>query len=325
MSFVDGNIHRQFVEWENGTRVWVNRGNDDWTVNDHILPSYGFLAIGRSQNGPWSAAIERRNGLITEICKTPQSIYVNGRKPYRNRFPAEAVVRGLRDLGDGKFQLDLQWDCDRPVPAEYRPFLHLCDDQGEIVFQAQHQPNVFDGTRSGRFGAAAFGIVPEERRTTAGRYELRIGFYRPDGGRRLDIEGVQDGEHRTRLGTLVVTPGEHGPQLAWEPLSPQADPYEQRINPTGKPLDFGCIVTAGALKLERTGDTLVATPLPTPPDAATEFQLVWDAIPWTVPPCSRIDYLDASGNVLQTEHRSPIAGRLQVSIPGTVFAVRLSP
>ncbi|RMF90268.1 MAG: hypothetical protein D6741_17060, partial [Planctomycetota bacterium] len=131
VSFVDGNIHRQFVEWENGTRVWVNRGNDDWTVNDHTLPPYGFLAIGRSQNGPWSAAIERRSGLITEICKTPQSIYVNGRKPYRNRFPAEAVVRGLRDLGDGKFQLDLQWDCDRPVPVEYRPFLHFCDDQGE--------------------------------------------------------------------------------------------------------------------------------------------------------------------------------------------------
>lgn len=44
--FVDGDLRRQAVGWEGGTRVWVNRGPEVWEVDGHRLPQYGFLIRG---------------------------------------------------------------------------------------------------------------------------------------------------------------------------------------------------------------------------------------------------------------------------------------
>ena len=81
VEFVEGNIHRQRVVWSGGGEVFVNRGQSDWTIEGHALPQYGFFAQVRLRDGDGvvAAAIERRDGVIVEWCRTPQSLYVNGR------------------------------------------------------------------------------------------------------------------------------------------------------------------------------------------------------------------------------------------------------
>jgi hypothetical protein len=76
VEFVDDNLHRQHVRWDNGTEVWVNRGEDDWTVGGRVLPPYGFYA--RAPQGV-EAAIERREGLVVEWAQSEEALYVNAR------------------------------------------------------------------------------------------------------------------------------------------------------------------------------------------------------------------------------------------------------
>ena len=46
--FANGDIHRQIIEYENGTKVWVNRSKEDWEVEKYLLPKYGFLVKGEN-------------------------------------------------------------------------------------------------------------------------------------------------------------------------------------------------------------------------------------------------------------------------------------
>lgn len=326
VEFTSGDIHRQHVLWEGGGQVWVNRGEEDWTVEGHTLPQYGFLARVPSDNGQVLAALVRRDGQIVELAESPNMLYVNGRKPYAGRLPVTVEVRRMRALDDGKFELQLRWDCKQPVPEEFRPFLHLCDSQGEIAFQASHQPGVFDGTRTGIIEAVAYGVVPKEIRQSGGEFELRVGFYNPDSGRRLNLTGVSDSENRLRLGKLIVSGNGESPELIWEPHLPlpEADPFEERINPLAEPVDFGCVVTAAGLRLTREGGALLVTPLPTPAGETTEARLVWDRLPWALPQPTQIQYIAESGEVLRSEGCELADGRISLEIDGSVFQCRLS-
>jgi len=75
VTFADDNIHRQHVTWDNGTRVWVNRGQSDWIVHGHVLPQYGYLVEGKDL----FSTIERRDGVIVEHTGGPAGVYCNAR------------------------------------------------------------------------------------------------------------------------------------------------------------------------------------------------------------------------------------------------------
>jgi hypothetical protein len=96
VSFAGGNPHRQHVAWEGGGEVWVNRGAEDWTAHDHVLPQYGFYA--RLPGGA-EAAIERRGSAVVEWARSPGLLYVNA------RGAAKAVAFG-EVATDGGFRLE---------------------------------------------------------------------------------------------------------------------------------------------------------------------------------------------------------------------------
>lgn len=77
--FAGGNLHRQLIRWEGGTRVWVNRGPEAWPVGDRELPEYGFYARSPVAAGFVEAAIEQKEGVIYEWSAAPEMIYVNAR------------------------------------------------------------------------------------------------------------------------------------------------------------------------------------------------------------------------------------------------------
>jgi hypothetical protein len=76
--FAGDSLHRQEIRWSNGGRVWVNRGAEEWTAENHALPQYGFYARIPGQE-QLEAAIERRDGAIVEWAKSSSMLYVNAR------------------------------------------------------------------------------------------------------------------------------------------------------------------------------------------------------------------------------------------------------
>jgi hypothetical protein len=98
VQFAGGNLHRQHVTWDNGANIWVNRGESDWQVEDHLLPQYGFLARVPVQGGIVEAGIARRDGIIVEWSHSPQTIYSSARPVVLEQDSESGRLSGGPDL-----------------------------------------------------------------------------------------------------------------------------------------------------------------------------------------------------------------------------------
>ncbi len=93
VAFVDGDIHRQYVRWEGGGEVWVNRSDADWPLEARVLPPYGFHARIPQGDGYTEAAIERRGGAIVDWSRGTDGYYVNARPDLEQREVDFGAVR----------------------------------------------------------------------------------------------------------------------------------------------------------------------------------------------------------------------------------------
>ncbi len=248
VEFVGDDLHRQHVRWSGGGRVWVNRGEEDWNAAGVTLPQYGFLARVPTADGPVEASIARRDGVIVEMSQSPEQLYVNGRLVVDSRLPIRVTVDDVEHAGGREVRMTVQWQADVPIPEGYRPFLHFCDHEGEIVFQANQDPRAFASSRKGKIAARAAAQIPGDLQP-GDSVGLRIGLYDPSGGDRLLLAGPGDGTRRIRTGTLRLEGEENGVTgITWTPHAPEPDPLLARLNPEAKPIDFGPVVTASACR-----------------------------------------------------------------------------
>jgi len=67
------------VKWDNGAEIWVNRGESDWQVGEHLLPQYGFWAEVPVEGGILEAGIVHRSGAIVEWSRGLEMVYANAR------------------------------------------------------------------------------------------------------------------------------------------------------------------------------------------------------------------------------------------------------
>ncbi len=319
----DGNLHRQHVVWSGGAQVWVNRGETDWPVGDVLLPPFGFLARVPTDKGLVEASITRRQGIIVERAASPGILYVNGRKLVDGpRRLSLAVGKASLDKGR-RVTLPLCWQLDDPVPQGYQPFLHFCDQAGEILFQASHDRSKLTGGRTGKVELTASASLPGGLQADA-EYELRMGFYRPNNGGRLALIGPDDGEKRIVVGTLRVQADANGPAAVEFVGSPaQPDPFLKRWNPQQTPVDFGPVTTVGACRLSPEGDALMITPLPNDGQDAIETCLDWAKLPWKLPEPTHVEVIDESGKAIGREPIHREGGQIVLSCQPGVFAYRL--
>ena len=297
VEFIGDDLHRQHVRWSGGAEVWVNRGETDWSVGGAVLPEYGFLAEAPTDDGVVEASIARREGVIVEMARSPRQVYVNGRQVVDPALPIRPTVRTVSYQGERRFELLLQWQADVPIPDGYHPFLHFCDAEGEILFQAVQEPGALDARREGTIPVRAMAQIPDDLAPGA-TIELRIGLYRPSGAR-LEIAGPDDGDRRIRMGTVRLEgDADKLTGLAWAPHEPEPDPLLARQNVQGKPIDFGPVTTVGACRLTRQKDALVVTPLPGEREPAFTVQLAWEQLPWELPKPTHVERLAEDGRVL---------------------------
>jgi hypothetical protein len=102
--------------------------------------------------------------------------------------------------------IELYWQTTTPLAENYHVFIHLLNTQGQIVTQTDGQPGQWSRpTASWKVEETiidrhALWISPE---TSAGRYQLLIGLYRPADGQRLYLP---DGADSLKL-EIEITPG----------------------------------------------------------------------------------------------------------------------
>jgi len=101
--FFEGDIHRQIVSWSNGGKVYVNRGEKEWTIEGHTLPAYGFWAtVPVAEDGQVEVAVERVGGTVVEWSRSPAAWYVHAREASGPiPFGPIATDGGLRLTKDG--------------------------------------------------------------------------------------------------------------------------------------------------------------------------------------------------------------------------------
>ncbi|MHC4227449.1 MAG: hypothetical protein ACYSW0_08485, partial [Planctomycetota bacterium] len=94
VEFVQGDIHRQIIKWKSGARVYVNRGDEDWSVAGKRLPRYGYFA----KNGRIESSIERIDGVIVEQSRAPSHFYFNARRFNRGNESRDAERRNVKNV-----------------------------------------------------------------------------------------------------------------------------------------------------------------------------------------------------------------------------------
>ncbi|MFQ6133246.1 MAG: hypothetical protein ACE5R4_14485, partial [Armatimonadota bacterium] len=269
VEFADDDIHRQTVTWDDGTKVHVNRGESDWTVEGHVLPQYGYFAAGDGV----SSAIERLGGIIGESSSGPGGWYCNARAfdPDR-RLKIRPHVEGFRDLGGGRFAWTIVWEAQEPAPRDLTVFVHFCAEKdGEadhIIFQDDHPAPQPTSRWRGELRVQRVIQVPPG---ASGDYDAVIGLY--DARGRANLLGPPAGDSRIRLGTITVERQNDAIRAIrfQEPGgAPQAD---SRLNLEGKPLDFGWALTDGALRVQEADGSLRLTPLPDSPTFSVTLRL----------------------------------------------------
>ncbi len=313
VSFDTGNIHRACVEWQDGARVWVNRGTDAWNVDGHELPQYGFLVSAKNVE----AAIERRDGVIVEWSRAPDNHYVNARSCMDNKLAISIADAQVAIIEGRKVRVTLRWHADQPTSESLMLFGHFVDDLGKILFQADMQPPKPTNEWQGDIETVSQGEWPADAKP-GDMFELRVGMYRPDIGQ-IPLRGPCDDQRRVRVGTLRIE-NQGG---TWTPLPPQPDPFAERGNLERKLVHFDGIATDGGCRIARDGDALVVTPLPDHPAFTVQFDI--GKMPFGAPKPTRATALAKDGTrkaeiPLQTDE-----GSVVLTTSNDVFGYRLEP
>jgi hypothetical protein len=298
------------VVWENGGEVWVNRGGTAWTVEGRTLPQYGFYARIPSAREATEAAIELRDGGMVEWARSSDASYYSARPYVSSRLPLTVQVGAVESLEGRRFRVTYRWSAAGPIPAGYRIFVHFTDAAGNILFQGDHAGPGPSESWSGAFDTSVVVTIPASLAAGA-KVEMRLGLYNPAGGARPQLDGLDDGARRIRLGSIEWT----GAGVVWSAFAQPSDPLLARYNSDGRTAGWDGVATAGAFRLSREGDAWVATPLPGGP--AFEIRLRLPAAPETV------EAVGENGAVLSRGPARVEGGEVLLQRDPSVFAYRL--
>lgn len=274
VAFADDNIHRQVITWANGTKVYVNRGEEDWPVAGRVLPQYGFYASSKELE----ASIERREGIIVEQSSGPGKRYVNARGYFPDgRLPVTPRARTLTFRGNRRFELVVDWDVVGPIEEDLMVFVHFVHldarRSDKIAFQGDLRPAKETSHWRGRVttGAKRTVFIPLE--CQPGFYDVLIGLWDPQSHRRFALNGQEQGDRAYRLGTLELVGS--GGQLSDVRLTADVEVpvVPKRWNPGRQNVSFDAITTSGACRLAWDTDQMTITPLPKLPSFTISVDL----------------------------------------------------
>ncbi|MEI7729042.1 MAG: DUF5696 domain-containing protein [Verrucomicrobiota bacterium] len=278
-----GATWRQRIRYLNGLTVWVNWQSERWSVEGRILPQWGFLALGPGTE----VCTGLRGGRIADFVDCPEYLFADARtyayQPYRRGLVRiEPRLKAFEYLGNRKARVTYEWIVGETVKKDYHCFVHGTEESPGnpegITFQQDHAlPKPTSQWRVGEViqdGPYEFQI-PDNRDA----YNLTVGLYKDD---RLSMQGLDDGGQRIVVARLKwVRNGSGAATLVAEPPAKAAvkqtsADFTAHLNPAGTMIDFGPLVTDGALKIQRGADQL--TLFPYPRDQQFRVSLNWKTL-----------------------------------------------
>lgn len=272
----DGDLHRQVVDWKSGARVWVNRSQKDWRVEDRLLPPYGYLA----RNGAIESSIERIGLHVVEQSRSSCASYANARRydpdaPLRIRPAATRIEhRGGRD-----FRLIVDWEATGSAPKDLMVFYHFSRTQpgrySRLEYAGGGRPEVPTSRWLGRLTTGGDWDLRLPEHLPPGDYEVLVGLYDNANGRRYRLYGHEDPDRRYRVGTLtanaeVATGRTNVTGMEFAAAPAFSDPLPQ---PETGPVQLGPVTTTGGLKIDRVQRGLRILPLPDGDDFEVSINL----------------------------------------------------
>ncbi len=263
LQFVDDNIHRQKVCWSSGAEVYVNRDRSDWRTAGKILPRHGYYA----KNGPVESSIERIDGVIVEQSKTEDTFYCNARGfNTRGDLAIRPIAEKIEYLGNRSFRLSVRWEAASPAPKDLAIFTHFLSDESDrkdrIAFQSDGATSTPTTGWKGDIITNKNAIVIIPQQYGPGEYDITIGLWDPETGKRYVLIGEDDGSTRYRIGKLIVKgAGKSITDISLQP-NKYTVPSDPRENTARVAVDFGPVKTAGAVKCIMRPGSVTVIPLP---------------------------------------------------------------
>ncbi|MBR2584953.1 MAG: hypothetical protein IKE64_05920 [Thermoguttaceae bacterium] len=277
-------ITRQTVHWSDGTTVWGNRGEDDWTLPDgSVLPRYGVkcvnpngmeLFLGRNPANPAE--------VIEYSRRIDGSFYLNGRGyPPRRIYAVAPRLACGEVLPDGKLKIALDWDAEEPLPKDLQIFVHAYEPylgyghNPKGWFCAASVPSVpttqwgSEGNKTVRTGEITI-AVPDD--IPSGHYEILTGLFEEQA--RYPLIGNNDNQGRYAVASLdIVRKQDNSCDLTIKPLALREDRDLFLRNIGNKtPASDGRISTLGALYVIPGRDIWRLLPIP----VAESFEVTID-------------------------------------------------
>ncbi len=168
--------------------------------------------------GFWQGSMDdwlpiRKNGAPVDVIFLPVGDLVSPtRAPAQNATtPIATFEQGVSldsyhiETTAGELNVSLSWRGGGPLPADYKTFIHLIDNQGNVVAQGDAPPR--DGVwptskwRAGESVPSSYRLALPTNLPAAG-YSLLVGMYAPESGERLAAYQPDGSEWPNRAVTL---------------------------------------------------------------------------------------------------------------------------
>jgi hypothetical protein len=319
--FIGGDIHRQHVTWENGSEIWVNRSAEEWEVNGHRLPQYGYYV-----RYPEGEICLEKASVYREYSRGKSGEFYNARNTNAtvggNKVNARPSISEFKYLGGNKFQYKLHWDAKQPAEDDFRTYVHFMSDNANptIIFQDDHFSTIPTSNWNG--------VIEEERTleipaTVKGTYVWVCGLYKSERGRMI-LNGPTYPGSSINLGKLAITRNAEGvvQDIAFTP-----QPYDEKenalinVNADGTMVDFGSVKTNGVFRLVKKDNALQITPVP----QQKSLKIVMDLahyLPNVAKAVVTAEPLEDGGKPVLTAEQNGTIITLNIS-PTTIFSISI--
>ncbi|MHB8996532.1 MAG: DUF5696 domain-containing protein [Armatimonadota bacterium] len=266
-----GDTRRQFIEYDSGLKLYVNWDPQPWSVGGKVIPQWGYLGTGPGVLSSTTLS----NGRYADYAECPEYLFCDARTdmnlPYlKPAKDIEPKLGAFEYLGGDKIRLTYEWIVNDTFSDDQHCFVHFINGKtgegDDIAFQGDHP--LSKPTSQWQKGETVVDgpyevTVPDKFDS----YDIVIGLFK---GPRVSLKGKNLGDQRILLGTLKLT--KQDGMITNIALTDEAlvkvdaetpiDIFSDRVNPAGTTIDFGKIITDGAVKINRSDNSLTLFPYP---------------------------------------------------------------
>lgn len=250
--FVEGDIHRQIVQWKSGTIVYVNRSQNDWTVEGIVLPQYGYLV--RNKKTGLESMIHRLDGRVVEQSSWKEGDklirYVNARNIKHEKLLPLIPTALVKIKDKESIRLKVDW---KPFGKE-----SISSEKFQISFYLVKRRHAETGKGTDlllKTVNAAMNkpleIDLDLPQGIKGNHDILVSAV-PLGkdihhvDHRLHFLTTPSFWHRYHLGIVNIEKEE----IVFTPFEQKDTSLYERVLPPEKPIDFGFCKTKGGFRLE---------------------------------------------------------------------------